>query len=60
MKSLKFADLRGTNTAIHCPTKEYAAQQLYIIKQQAMFRMRGVNPDRLKNVIFEMAKRVRG
>jgi len=26
MKSLKFEDLRGTNTAIHCPTQEEAIQ----------------------------------
>ena len=42
------------------PANLTPAQQLYIIRQQAMFRMRGINPDRLKNVIFEMAKRVKG
>jgi hypothetical protein len=42
------------------PANLTPAQKLYIIQQQAMFRMRGINPERLKNVIFEMAKRVRG
>jgi hypothetical protein len=42
------------------PANITPTQQLYIIQQQAMFRMRGINPERLKNVVFEMAKRVKG
>jgi len=63
IKAVKFIDKNKTSDSkynYHHPMKPLTpAQKLYIIQKQAMLRMRGINPDRLKIVIFEMAKKVK-